>query len=154
MAANWDEELGRKMQEEHKALFQLTQVLKEHIAASPAAGAGREWLDGLVAGFERLHQHVKRTIKMKAEDGYLETILKERPTLAKQVEGIKAEHPQLLRMADAIRNDLMDVKPQDHLLIADACARIQRYMAVVGQHEQRESMVVLFAFNQDLGTHG
>jgi hypothetical protein len=37
------------------------------------------------------------------------------------------------------------------VLVADACARLQRFMAVVGQHEQRESMIVLFAFNQDLG---
>ena len=89
---------------------------------------------------------------MKEEDGYLETILKERPTLANQVASIKAENGQLLKMADAIRNDLAEVRSEDRLLVADACARIQRYIAIIGQHEQRENMIVLFAFNQELGS--
>jgi hemerythrin-like domain-containing protein len=151
MVANWDEELGRRMQEEHKSLHQLTQMLKEHIASTPTSESAK-WLDGLRAGFDRLYAHVKKTIQMKEQDGYLETILRERPTLAKQVASIKAENGQLLRMAEAIRVELSDSTPQDRLLVADACARIQRYMAVVGQHEQRENMIVLFAFNQELGS--
>jgi hemerythrin-like domain-containing protein len=151
MATQWDEELGRRMQEEHKALHQLTQVLKEHIA-STAGGSSAQWLDGLRTAFERLFAHVKRTIEIKEKDGYLEAILKERPTLTKQVEAIKAENGQLVQMARRIQEDLADVKPDQRMLVADACARIQRYLAVVGQHEQRENMIVLFAFNQDLGS--
>lgn len=151
MSANWDEELGRRMQDEHKALHQLVQVLKEHIATTPGANSA-QWLDALRAAFDRLHAHVKRSISIKEEDGYLETILRERPTLAKQVASIKAENDQLLRMADGIRHDLTGVRSEERLLVADACARIQRYMAVIGQHEQRENMIVLFAFNQELGS--
>lgn len=147
----WDEELARRLQEEHKALHELTQVLKEHIAAPPGVDSA-SWLDGLRAAYDRLFAHVKRTINMKEDDGYLETILKQRPTLTKQVEAIRAEHPQLIKMAQRIQEDLADCRPEHRVLIADACARIQRYMAVVSQHEQRENMIVLFAFNQDLGS--
>lgn len=150
MATQWDEELGRRMQVEHKALHELTQMLKEHIAATPGANSA-QWLDGLKTAFDRLHAHVKRTISIKEEDGYLDIILGQRPTLAKQVASIKAENGQLLRMAQSIRDDLTETRTEDRMLVADACARIQRYMAVVGQHEQRENMIVLFAFNQDLG---
>lgn len=152
MGPEMDEDLARRLQEEHKALHDLSQVLKEHIAATPTADSA-QWLEGLRTAFERLHSHIKRCIEMKVEDGYLETILKERPTLAKQVEHIKAEHGQLLRMADGIRNDLATTRPDDRLLVGDACARVQRFVAIVGQHEQRENMIVLFAFNQDLGSH-
>ncbi|MCG8376540.1 MAG: hemerythrin domain-containing protein, partial [Chlorobiales bacterium] len=138
-------------QEEHKALHQLGQIIREHIATTPTGGGG-SWLDGLRSSFDRLHAHVKRSITMKEEDGYLETILKERPTLANQVASIKAENGQLLKMADAIRSDLAEVSSDDRLLVADACARIQRYIAIIGQHEQRENMIVLFAFNQELGS--
>jgi len=151
MPTEWDAELGRRMQDEHKALHQLTQVLKEHIATTPSTDSG-QWLDGLRAAFDRLYAHVKKTITIKEQDGYLESILKERPTLTKQVEAIKAENGQLLKMAEGICNDLADVTTAQRLLVADACARIQRYMAVVGQHEQRENMIVLFAFNQELGS--
>lgn len=151
MPAEWESELGRRMQEEHKALHQLTQMLKEHIATTPT-GSSAQWLDGLRVGFDRLHAHVKKTIAIKEQDGYLEAILKERPTLAKQVASIKAENGQLIKMADGIKADLADLRPEDRMLVADACARIQRYIAVVGQHEQRENMIVLFAFNQELGS--
>lgn len=147
-----NEELAARLQEEHRALQSLIQVLKEHIAGTPGVDSG-QWIDGLRAAFDRLHAHIERCIAMKSEDGYLETILSERPTLANQVQAIKAEHGQILRMAEGIRNDMAATRPEDRLLVADACARVQRFMAVVAQHEQRENMIVMFAFNQDLGSH-
>jgi len=152
MGSNLDDELGLRLQEEHKALVQLSQVLKEHIAAMPSVNL-EQWLEGLRTAFDRLYAHIERCFAMKAKDGYLETILEERPTLATQVESIKSEHGQLLRMGEGIRNELAAARLGDHLLVADACARVQRFMAIVAQHEQRENMIVMFAFNQDLGSH-
>lgn len=152
MGGNLDEELGVRLQHEHQALMQLSQVLKEHIAAMPSVNIGA-WLDGLRTAFDRLHAHIQRCIEMKEKDGYLETILRERPTLASQVQSLCSEHGQLLRMADGIRNDLAATRPEDRLLVADACARVQRFMAIVAGHEQRENMIVMFVFNQDLGAH-
>ncbi len=152
MASAWDEEPAKRMQAEHRAFQQLSQVLREHIAVLPAA-PNAQWIDGLRAGFERLHAHIQRTIAIKEKDGYLQSMLRERPTLSRQVEAIRGEHGQLLHMADAIQAELAQVRSDDRVLIADLCARIQRFMAVVGQHEQRESMIVLFAFNQDLGAY-
>jgi len=37
------------------------------------------------------------------------------------------------------------------MLLADACTRITRFMETADQHDQRENMIALFAFNQDLG---
>lgn len=152
MASNLEEELGLRLQEEHKALLQLSQVLKSHIAAMPSANTA-PWLGGLRVAFDRLHAHIQRCIAMKEKDGYLETILKERPALAKQVESIKSEHGQLIRMGDGIRNDLASTRPEDRVLVDDMCARVERYMTIVAQHEQRENMIVMFAFNQDLGSY-
>ena len=151
MASNVDEQqLGLRLQEEHKALQQLSRVLKQHIANQPSANMG-PWIEGLRAAFDRLHVHIERNIEMKTRDGYLETILNERPTLARQVEAVRNEHGQLLRMGQGLRNDLAAIRPQDNLLVAEACLRVQRFMNVVAQHEQRENMIVMFAFNQDLG---
>jgi hemerythrin-like domain-containing protein len=150
MSTEWDEELGRRMQEEHKVLHRLVQVLKEHIATTPGANGG-QWLDALRAGYERLHEHIRRTIEIKEKDGYLESVLRVRPSLARQVASIRSENEQILRMAEDLKRDLAATRPEDRLLIADACARILRFIAVIGQHEQRENMIVLFAFNQDLG---
>jgi hemerythrin-like domain-containing protein len=150
MAADIDDELGLRLQSEHKALMQLSQVLNEHIAAMPSANL-TQWLAGLRAAFDRLHAHIERCIAMKVQNGYLETILKEKPALAKQVESIQADHGQILRLGAGIRSELAALRPEDRLLVGDACARVQRFMSTVTQHEQRENMVVLFAFNQDIG---
>lgn len=152
MSSNWNEGIAKRLQTEHEALRQMTQLIREHLATTPAGSQSR-WLEALKAAFERLHAHMKRSIAMKEQDGYLEVILKERPTLARQVEAINAEHGQLIRLADGIRDDLARTKPEDGMLIGDLSARILRYVAIVGQHEQKENMIVLFAFNQDLGTH-
>ncbi len=152
MPANREEELALRLQEEHRSLQQLSQVLKEHIASQPNVNLG-QWLEGLRIAFERLHAHIQRCFAMKEKDGYLETVVNVRPPLSRQVEACKSEHEQLLRMGFGIRNDLAATRPENHVLIADACARVQRYLAVLAQHEQRENMIVLFAFNQDLGAY-
>jgi hemerythrin-like domain-containing protein len=147
-----EEELGLRLQEEHKALMQLSQVLKEHIAGQPNVSLS-QWLEGLRVAFDRLQAHIERCVAMKTKDGYLDMILQQRPTLAKQVAGVQAEHGQLLRLGEGIRNDLAATRPEDRVLIGDLNARVLRYMAIVAQHEQRESMIVLFALNQDIGGH-
>lgn len=150
MGANLDEQLGLRLQEEHKTLMQLTQVLKEHIAVMPSANLG-PWFQGLRVAYDRLYAHVERCVAMKEKDGYLEVILKERPTLSKQVASIKSEHGQLLKMGQTVHDELAATRPEDYLLIGEACARVQRFISVVAQHDQRENMIVLFALNQDLG---
>lgn len=152
MAKGREEELGVRLQAEHAALMQLTQLVKQHIAGAGGGAAG-PWLEGLRVAFGRLQAHIERDLAMKEKDGYLETIMRERPMLARQVEAIKIEHPQLLTMAEGLRRDLEQARPHEKLLMADVCARVQRFMAVVAQHEQRENMLVLFAFNQDLGAY-
>jgi hemerythrin-like domain-containing protein len=151
MPVAWDEQLGRRLQEERTALVQLGQVLRAHLATQPRPGDA-SWLDALRAGFDRLYAHVARTISMKEQDGYLEAILRHVPTLARQVASIRSENAQLLRLADGVRHDLGQFTPTDKLLLADATERILRFLDVLKQHEQRENMLVLFAFNQDLGS--
>jgi hypothetical protein len=148
--ATHEEEIGLRLQEEHRALLKLCQVVKAHIASQPQVDLGT-WLDGLRVAFERLHAHVERCLDMKARDGYLATILQERPTFARRVAAIQAEQGQLLRMSESIRQDLAATKADEGLVVADLCARVERFITVVGQHEQRESLIVLFAFNQDIG---
>jgi hemerythrin-like domain-containing protein len=150
MAANLDEQLGLRLQEEHKTLIQLGRVVKEQIATMPTANVG-PWLDGLRVAFGRMQAHIARAIEMKERDGYLAAMLKEQPTLAKQVDAVKHEHGQLLRLAEGIRDALAATRPDDHMLLADACTRITRFMETADQHDQRENMIALFAFNQDLG---
>jgi len=140
------------MRQEHEALQALTRALREHIALMPEAGLGK-WLEALRAGFARLEAHLERNFAAQESDGYLDHLLEVRPSLAPQVESIRHEHDEIMSMSRRLAADLKTAGPDDRLLVADACARVQRFMAVAGQHEQRENMITLFAFNQDIGGH-
>ena len=144
------EELAEWMRSEHEALQALNKVLRQHIAAMPEVNLD-DWLRGLTAGFERLRTHLERNFAAKEADGYLNIVVEKRPTLSPQVEAIQREHGEILHMAEAILRDLAKTQPENRLLLADMSARVQRFMAVVAQHDQRENMITLLVFNQDIG---
>lgn len=151
MASGLDQAFAKRLQDEHAAQSRLMHLVREHAARLPGAADGA-WVEQLKAGFDRLYAHVARTISMKEQDGYLESILKIKPTLARQVADARAENGQLLRLADSIRRDLSQLQPVDKLLVRDACDRLQRFADHLAQHEQRENMLALVAFNTELGS--
>jgi len=138
------------LRREHQALTALGKVLREHIALMPEAGAP-DWLRGLRAAFERLRAHLEQNFAAQEKGRFFQNLLDLRPTLSKQVERLRREHTELLRMADRIRAELAEIDAADRLLAADLSARIQRFLAVVAQHEQRESTITLLVFNEELG---
>lgn len=144
-------EFAEWMQREHGTLVALTKHLKEHIAAMPEANV-EKWFGGLRAGFDRLQVHLKRHFEAQESGGYGQAVLDQRPSLAPKIEAAKHEHGELLSIAAGILRDIDVVKPKDRQLIADRVARIQRFMAVAAEHEQRENTLALFASNQDIGT--
>jgi hypothetical protein len=143
-------ELAKWMQSEHQALQELNKLIRQHIADMPDINRA-EWLHGLKVAYERLWTHLKRHFAAKQENGYLRMVVEMRPTLSRQVEHIRREHDEILHMAARILHDLSEVMPEHRLLIADLCARIQRFMAVVADHEQREVMITMYVFSQDIG---
>ncbi len=145
-----EQEMAAWMQEQHKALLDLNHMIKEHIVAQPGVECD-DWLRGLRESFKRLKSHLKINYDVKRSGGYLAHVLEVRPTLSDQVERIKHEHDEILKMAEWITGELDQIKCSDRLLIADAGARIQRFMAITAQHNQREAMITMLVFNQDIG---
>ena len=135
---------------QHTALLELSRVIREHIVKQPGVSSP-DWLHGLREAVKRLKSHLAMNYDVKGSGGYLAHVLEVRPTLSKQVERIRHEHSEILRMIDWIDNELNQITPEDRLLIGDACARVQRFMAVVAQHDQREAMLTMLVFNQDIG---
>ncbi|MEW6249363.1 MAG: hypothetical protein AB1716_01855, partial [Planctomycetota bacterium] len=76
-----EDEVALRLQEEHRALQQLSQVLREHIAAMPSVNLSH-WLEGLRIAFERLHAHIQRCFAMKESESYLGAVVGLRPTLS------------------------------------------------------------------------
>ena len=145
-----EREMAAWMQDQHKSLLDLTRTIREHIVSQPGVQCP-DWLSGLREGFKRLRSHLSAAYDAKQSGGYLTHVLEVRPTLAPQVEKIRHEHDEILRMAEWIDRELDELTCKDRLLIADAGARIQRFMAVTAQHNQQEAMITMLVFNQDFG---
>lgn len=142
-------QLARFLRQEHQLQREMSQVIRQHLVRTPESDTA-QWLEGLRLAFQRLREHLTRSYAAKEADGYLGVVTEVRPTLSSQVEAIRREHSEILHMAARILADLAETRPEQKLLIADASARILRFLAVVEQHDQKESMLTLFVFNQDL----
>ena len=144
------DERAKWMRAEFDAMSELNKVLRLHIANMPATGLD-EWLSGLKLAYSRLHEHLDRFFTDQRSDGYLDEILQQRPRLERDVARLRHEQAELTRIADSIQRDLDETTPDDRALIADACARVQRFMAIVGGHQKTETMLTQLVFNLDLG---
>lgn len=147
------DQVSEWMMNERKNLTELTKLLRQHIAAKPEVNLA-EWLRGLRAGFERLIMHLRRHYAAKQADGYLSMVTEQRPTLSKQVERLRTEHEEIMHMGTQILEELTRIDAAQYLLVADVCARVQRFMAVVADHDQREIMITMYVFSQDMGLPG
>lgn len=146
-------ELSQWMRKERDTLIELNKVLRQHIAAKPDVNLD-EWLQGLRVGFGRLQKHLERHFAAKEADGYLGMVIEQRPTLSGQVEQMRKEHDEILHLSEHIVRDLSEMQPENRVLQADICARVQRFMAVVADHDQREIMITMYVFSQDIGETG
>jgi hemerythrin-like domain-containing protein len=144
------DELAKWMAEEREALIKLNQLLRQHIAVLPEVNGG-DWLRGLRAAFDRLRAHLARHFAAKEEDGYLKIVVERRPTLSNEVDHIRQEHDEILQMADQITRDAAETNPENRLLLNDLCSRIQRFVAVVSDHDRREAMITFLVCNEDIG---
>jgi hypothetical protein len=143
-------ELAGWAQSEHRALAALFNLVRGHLGRAHERPTA-EWLSGLRAAMERFETHLRQNFATQESGGYLEALLHQSPALARQSERIRTEHAQLLRLAGQIRRDLAEVRPDTPLLALDAVQRVGRLLDAVAQHEQRENLIALIVFNQEIG---
>lgn len=146
-------ELAEWMRAEQDALRELNRLIRQHIASMPDVNLA-DWSLGLKAAFERLRVHIERDFAAKEEGGYLCVVTDLRPSLSRQVEGIRSEHEQILMLANRILADIAETTPEQRLLLDSICARIERFLTCVEEHDRREVMITLAVCSQDIGGKG
>lgn len=137
---------------EHKVTTELADRLRGHVCSIPRVDT-TTWLDALRHHFGRFRVHLKKQMRAEEMDGFMQPVLDERPTLAREVDNIKHEHAELSHWLDEIHAELIDVVCDERLLLEDASDRIQNLLTAVRHHQDREELLVTFAFSQDLGAN-
>ncbi|MEE9295248.1 MAG: hemerythrin domain-containing protein [Phycisphaerae bacterium] len=140
------------MRDEHRVTRELIGEVTRVVGRASSANMP-EWLDELRYYFSRLRAHLKKHMKAEEAGGYLEPVLELRPTLSPEVDRLKGEHIELALSLDQICDELERLEPDDKPSITDTCHRIQHLISAVRHHENREELLVTYAFNQDLGGH-
>lgn len=143
-------ELARWMRKEHATVDELASALSQRVASVPRSNEQR-WIDDARDAFEHFRAHMTKHIALEEQDGYMSAVTEYRPRLSDEIDRLKHEHHEILRLLDAIHELMAEIQPVDSLIIRDTCHRIQDVLRYVYHHNQSENLLVLSAFHDDIG---
>jgi hemerythrin-like domain-containing protein len=144
-------EIAQWMREEHAVVEELADQIGARIAAVPRAGLG-PWIAETAAHLGDFHVHLRRHFDLEQEGGYLEAVIDRSPALTPDVDRLRHEHDEIDRLLTSIHQDLTAATDQDRIIVEDCCCRVQNLLRYLRDHEEREDLMVVSAFNSDLGT--
>lgn len=143
-------DLARTMREEHARVDELANRVRQIIAVIPWANL-TTWLTELRERYEHLRAHLVHHMALEERDGYLLPVLRRRPGLSAQVDVLRAEHAEMLRILDSVHQAVQSLKPTDRLMIRDCCGRIELLLGCLEHHEDAENMLISTVFTDDIG---
>lgn len=144
------QDLAHWLREEHAMVEELVAGLRQHTVLLPRLNLAG-WLGELRHKFDRFRNHLARHFELEEDDGYLIPVLERRPTLSPDVNRLKREHIELMRLIDLVAAELELVGAEDRLLAGDVRGRIEHLLLCLEDHENRENLLVSCAVTMDLG---
>jgi iron-sulfur cluster repair protein YtfE (RIC family) len=144
------EELAHWISEEHQKVRELAGRLRECVVCVPRTNH-EKWLCGVREAFEHLRAHLTKHMSLEENEGYMVSVVEQRPALSREVERLAHEHGEFIRLMNDIHQHLLDLQPQDQLLIRDSCHRLRDLLSYVEHHKNEENLLVSSVFNLDIG---
>jgi len=144
-------EIAQWMREEHAAVEELADKIGARVAAIPRVGLAA-WISETAAHLEAFYRHLCRHFELEQEGGYLEAVTDRSPALSPDVDRLRHEHDEIDRILTAIHRDLVAATEQDRIITEDCCCRLQNLLRYLRDHEEREDLMMISAFTNDLGT--
>lgn len=138
------QDVARRMEEEHAIVDRLVRGLREWLAALPRSNFAR-WIDGARQRFDHFRAHLIRHFAEEERDGYMRLLAGVHPIVTAEVERLRREHGEMIRLLEAMHRDLQALTPEDRLLIQDAGGRMERFLAILEHHEHEEHLLAALA---------
>jgi hypothetical protein len=92
--------------------------------------------------------HLLEHFRFEEQDGYMDAVRKQRPSLAHAIDQLAQEHGQLAQALEGLLAEA-DTAADVTDMFRD---RVHRWVSAVRKHEERENDLVQDAFNLDIGT--
>ncbi len=143
-------ELAAWIQNEHQIVGDLSASLLEKVASVPRANKTK-WVDEVRTAFEHLRAHMTKHMALEEQGGYMTVVTEVRPTLSPEVARLGHEHREFGHLMNHIHRMLLDVGPEDNLLIRDICHRVNDLISYIDHHNRTENVLVMSALSQDIG---
>ncbi|MCO6436813.1 MAG: hemerythrin domain-containing protein [Phycisphaerae bacterium] len=144
-------DLARSMREEHDRVDELANSVRQITAVIHWANF-QSWLGELRQRFEHLRAHLVQHMALEERDGYFLPVLERRPGLAPQVEALRKEHEEMMRILDNVHQAVLALQATDRLLVRDCCIRINALLGFLEHHESAENILISTVFTHDIGT--
>jgi len=144
-------EVAQRLREEHDRVDDLSDRLREHVCVVPRTNIGH-WIDIVHERFEHFRAHFTQHMALEEQEGYMVSVVENRPTLSIEVDRLKHEHREIVKIMDRIHVAVEQLDPNDRLLVYDCCRRIDNLLNYVEHHENDENLLITFAYTHDIGT--
>ncbi len=145
------QEIAQWMRDEHARVHELANELREQVAVVPRANLGK-WIADIREQYEHFRAHLVKHMALEERDGYLPSVTERRPTLAGEVERLKHEHVETIKIMDGIHEAVHQLTVEDRLLIRDCRDRIGDLLSYIEHHEEEEDLLITHVFTRDIGT--
>ncbi|UCF33540.1 MAG: hemerythrin domain-containing protein [Phycisphaerales bacterium] len=140
------------IRDEHRRVQELADRLHERTGVAPRADFAN-WIEDVRDRFDHFRAHMVKHMALEESDGYMTAVKECRPTLANEVERLKREHNEMMKIMDSIHYAVHGLCEDDRLLMRDCCARIENLLSYIEHHDSEETLMVTSAFTRDLGAN-
>lgn len=145
-----DLDIIRKVRAEHERLDDITNTLV-HAVGQPFSFDRPAWLNAVCKAFEHYRAHLIHRIALEEIGGFLNAVIERRPTLSRQVDELREDHMRMIDRAGEIMQKLRQTMPDDEDALNSAVILIKMALAEAARQENAESLLVSYAFNQEIG---
>jgi len=139
---------------ESQALEHITRALEVMIGWAVDSGGYARKLSSVRFFTVLYQQHLERLFALEEVDGYMESVSRFNPELAREIDDLKRDHEQLRA---AVRRIVvrLDLTSATNLAEFDAtCFEVRATINKVLEHLRREQDLLVEAFNLDSGGEG
>ncbi|MCS6806921.1 MAG: hemerythrin domain-containing protein [Acidobacteriota bacterium] len=141
------------------SLTQLNEILREHeivreiiwqlerlVEEGGLVGQNVEWTQRLCNELSAFYNHLERHFALEERDGYMLDVVAMQPEVSGQVEALRQQHEQLLRMVkELIRDGDMMASGLD-VSVVELRQRVQQVLSLIRQHETDENALIQRVF--------
>jgi hypothetical protein len=141
------EEVVRRRTDLYQAILSL-----ERAAARPAVRREDEWASAVIDALDEVAAEIVDHVEItERQDGLYDEIVEAAPRLSRNVQLLRAEHPQMQETVASLRALLQALPVEDDDDVAEVREGIQHVLGILVKHRQRGADLLWEAYNLDTG---